>query len=478
LNLYLLTKYLMRVAAHLYFVDIQSSGRENLPAKEPVILAANHPASLLDGIILGTQIQRRISYLAKSDLFRFPVIATFFNNLGFIPIYRAVESSRYSIQNTGTFERVYQLLEKRGCIGIFPEGQNSPERQVAEIRTGTARMALEAEARNNYELGLKIVPVGLSFENRDLLLSSVFLNFQRPIRISDYAAMHKSDPTKAIKSLTYDLQQALRSQTLHIENYKVSELVSDLSEILRQGPNIIPGEERDSQTFIPDRKGIKKYWDGLLGWFRPAGETQRDLEHTLKTRQKINTVLSTVEGKDPDSFERLRRDVDRYKAHLSQARMRESLSHSFDKPVQERLIRLRTTLYAFFMAPFALVGFLHNIIPYLITFYTARFFREEAIRSFAYFIIGIAVFSCTYLIYGIGFWYFLKPSVPWCLLYLVAVLWTGFASLRYRRTIMFYRNKILLRAFLQTQEHLIQRLSQERMQIIAQFQNLSKQYPL
>ncbi len=56
------------------------------------------------------------------------------------------------------FERVYEVLEKEGCIGIFPEGRNSPKRQIAEqaqtgleyfwIRTAETRRRLLALRSN------------------------------------------------------------------------------------------------------------------------------------------------------------------------------------------------------------------------------------------------------------------------------------------------------------------------------------------
>ncbi len=476
MKLYWILRHVMRIAAHLYFVDIQTSGCENLPQKGPVILAANHPGSVLDTILLSTQIAREIAYLAKSDLFRFPFVATMFNNLGVIPVYRPGHEPSHSERNLQIFERVYQVLEHQGCIGIFPEGRNSPQRQVAELRTGAARIALGAEALHNYQLGLNIVPVGVSYESRELFLSSVLLNFEQPIRIADYAELHQKNPDQAVRSLTSDLQQALRRQTLHIEDLRWSQLIADLSDIFRQEPGVMQNGNDFSPRAAEQDKTLKTYWQKLCSWFRPAAQSQNNLKYFLRTRQKINTILARMAEKEPDSIQDLHKDIERYKAHLSQARLRKDLSHSFDKPVQERLIRLRMTLYAVFMAPFALVGFVHNILPYLITLFTARLFQEEPIRGFAYFAIGIFVFSLTYLCYGLLFWHFVLSSVPWCLAYLGLLLWTGFACLRYRRTIMRYRDKILVRTFFQTQKHLSQSLQQERQAIISRFQELQKQF--
>ncbi len=477
MKLYTVARRLMRIVAHLYFVEIQLSGLENVPRRGPLLIAANHPGSLLDAVLLSTMVPRQINYLAKSDFFRFPVVASVFRGLGIIPIYRAGQAPGHAERNVEAFERVYEVLENEGCIGIFPEGRNSPQRQIAAIRTGVARMALGAEARNDYRLGVSIVPVGVNFESRELLLSSVFLSFDEPISISRYAEEHRSHPGEAVRALTDDVQQSLRRQALHIEDLRLSQLVSDLSQIAEQSPDIALSSRisRRSSSSAAKRR-LHKYWSRLLEWFRPEAKTRKDLETALRGRQHISQLLERAVKEEPEAIDELSAAAERYKSHLAQLRLKEDLEHSFDKPVQERLIRLRMTLYALFMAPLALVGFVHNIVPYLLTLFLSRLFKEEAIRGFASFAIGIAAFSLTYLAYGVWFWQEVARSLPLCLLYLAALLWTGFACLRYRRKITRYRDRILVRTFFQTPDHLTQGLRQERQAIISRLQDLQQRY--
>ncbi|MFO8032189.1 MAG: 1-acyl-sn-glycerol-3-phosphate acyltransferase [Desulfohalobiaceae bacterium] len=475
MQLYSILRNIMRIAAHLYFVDIQSTGKENLPGKGPLILAANHPGSILDAVLLSAQVPRRIHYLAKSEFFRFPFFSTLFKGLGAIPIYKPDRELEHARRNAQAFQQVYEVLQDKGCIGIFPEGRNSPQRQVAELRTGTARMALGAEAENNYQLGVGIVPVGLSFESRELLLSSVLLSFARPIWLADYAELHQERPEEAVRALTNELQQALRREALHVEDLRLGQLVADLSAILQPEPGVKRSKQAGQAAASADRIR-RSAWQRFSGWFRPVAKAEQDLQSTLRTRQNTNQDLSQILARDPEALEELRRDVDRYKDHLSQARLREDLSQHFERPVQQRLIRLRMTLYALLMAPLALVGFVHNLLPYLLTLVSARIFKEEAIRGFAYFALGIFFFSFCYLIYAGLFWQYIARGIPWCVLYLAALPCTGFICLRYRRTIMRYRDKILVRTLLQSKEHLRRSLQQERQNIISRFQELRRLY--
>jgi len=478
MRLYTVVRHVLRIVAHLYFVDIQSTGLENVPRKGPLIIASNHPGSLLDAILLSTLVPRRISFLAKSELFRYPVVAAIFRGLGVIPVYRAGQVG-HSSDNVDAFQQVYRVLEEGGCVGIFPEGRNSPRRQIAEIRTGVARIALEVEARNGYRLGLRLVPVGVNFESRELFLTSVFLCFDQSLAITDYAATHLESPDRAVRALTGNVQQALRRQALHVEDMRVSQLVGDLSRIVRRDGEIWPGPRSRERAAAssPWGKALEGIWARLQQWFRPeeAG-VRKDLHTVLRGQQHMGSLLSRAAEEEPELIDDLGAAVERYKSHLAQYRLREDLGHSFDRPVQERLIRLRMTLYTVLMAPLALVGFVHNLPPYLATLFTSRLFREEAIRGFATFALGIAFFTLAYFLYAALLWYFLLQSPLVILCYLAALLWTGFACLRYRRRIMRYRDKILVRTLFFTHRHLSRGLRREREAILSRLRDLQERY--
>jgi len=67
-------------------------------------------------------------------------------------------------------------------------------------------------------------------------------------------------------------------------------------------------------------------------------------------------------------------------------------------------------------------------------------------------------------------------SWKWVLAYLALLPPTGFATLRYRRNIIIYRDKILLRTFFWNNEELVQLLRRERQSMIERFQELAVKY--
>jgi 1-acyl-sn-glycerol-3-phosphate acyltransferase len=467
----------LRVVTQLYFVEVRSSGRSHLPAEGPLIIAANHPGSVLDAVLLSTQVPRPIRYLARSGLFRMPVFAGLFRSLGAIPVYRPHETADASERNRVTFSRVYEHLDRGGCIGIFPEGRNSTWAQVGQLRKGVARMALGTEERHDFSLGLVIVPVGINHDRRELLTSDALLRFGRPIRVADFRQAYRDDPEAAVQALTDEVQQALRRQALHVADRRLSQMVEDLEAALSPQLAGLHEDEAEAEAEDVGSNVFKRWTWKLLRWYHRSSEAKgKALEQRILSRNLISTVLSRALETEPRAVVTLRNHLERYKDHLAQTQMRDALAQSFDHPVRERWVRLKMTVFAVVMAPVALFGFVHNVLPYLVTKLLPRVFADDAIRTAAYFGIGVVAFLSSYGLFAYWLWQTTELSAAWIAAYIAALPPTGFAALGYRRTIMVYRNKVLLRTFLFDRSQLVRLLRAERDSLFEHFQVLSQRY--
>jgi glycerol-3-phosphate O-acyltransferase / dihydroxyacetone phosphate acyltransferase len=476
MKLYWVLIRFLRLVNLLYFVDIRSVGREQVPDRGPVIVAANHPSSILDSILLATQIRRPINYLARSGLFRFPVLSTVFRWLGAVPIYRPHEVKDYAVRNVAVFDKVFELLEQGGCVGVFPEGRNSPPTQIGPLRKGTARMALGAEARNDFQMGLVIVPVGVNFENRDFLMATVLLRFGAPIRVADYAELHRRSPEQACTELTARIKRELERSALHIEDDRIGQLVDGLSQVFGDtlGKRFELDEPR-GRAHPPRQRFHKRWLWKMAAWYRrTTPEHSAAFERRMHSRQQIHDVLSSAWKTDPQRVIALHNRLERYKDHLRQTELREALVHSFDSPVRQRLIRLRMTLYAVLMAPLALFGLVHNAVPYLLTKTLSQLNRDEAVRAFSYFGLGVITFGATYCLIGLWLWQYTDFGVAWSLAYLAALPPTGFVALRYRRNVLVYRDRILVRTIFFNRHELVDLLRRERRLLHQQFLALAE----
>ena len=127
-------------------------GRQNIPKSGAVIFAGNH-LSFIDSVFLPLVLDRRISFLAKSDYWRGKGIKgwasrTFFKGTGMIPIDRSGGKASEASLNTGL-----AVLAQGAQLGIYPEGTRSPDGRMYRGRTGVARMILEG--------GVPVVPVAM-----------------------------------------------------------------------------------------------------------------------------------------------------------------------------------------------------------------------------------------------------------------------------------------------------------------------------
>jgi hypothetical protein len=68
-------------------------------------------------------------------------------------------------RNVGAFKQLLTVLRKSGAVLIFPEGKSHNENGLEPLKTGLARLALEARTESSVE-GLKILPLGLVFEDK------------------------------------------------------------------------------------------------------------------------------------------------------------------------------------------------------------------------------------------------------------------------------------------------------------------------
>ncbi|MGY6555644.1 MAG: 1-acyl-sn-glycerol-3-phosphate acyltransferase [Wenzhouxiangella sp.] len=461
MKLYAWIVRILGVLNHFYFVDIRAANLERVPAEGPLIMAANHPSSVLDAIILSTQVRRPINYLARSGLFRFPLLAGLFRALGVIPIYRPHEVADHANRNEDIFAQVFELFDQGGCLGVFPEGRNSPRGKIGELRKGIARIALAAEATRDWQLGLVIVPAGVNLESRGFFSSAALLRIGRPIRVADYAERYRDNPEEAVRALTLDVQTSLRRQALHLEHEQVARLVDELSETLDDGAGRIP----DLPPPVPPRpqRFFKRWLGRFLGLYRRGSpEAAAAFQRRVYNRQFIGEVIDRAMRNDPERVDELRLRVESYRDHLAQTEVRQALASSRGNPIPERLLRLRMTAYAVIMAPVALFGLVHNILPYLFARFGALLIRDEAVRAFSYFGLVVVGFGTTYALLGWWLWYHTNLSLPQTLIYIAALPPTGFVALGYRRNVLRYRDKILVRTLLWNQRELVELLRTER----------------
>ena len=117
-------------------MDLKVEGAENLPADGAVVLAAN-PVTNFDVFPMQLSIPRPIFFMAKSGLFKFPIFEAALRDLGAFPVYRG-EKDEWALRHAA------RVLENKQTLGMFPEGTRSKGKGLGIAKTGSARLALDA----------------------------------------------------------------------------------------------------------------------------------------------------------------------------------------------------------------------------------------------------------------------------------------------------------------------------------------------
>ena len=171
--MYPVLRWLTGIALHWFYSSIQTENRERIPAQGPVLLVASHHNALVDALIAVWISPRRLTLTAKATLMDNVLLAWLLSLVGVVPLRRSADEKKKKTtghavdlsRNASAFESLLDVLAKGGMVLIFPEGKSHSEPALAPLRTGAARIALEARDVRGIRK-LQVVPLGLSFEDK------------------------------------------------------------------------------------------------------------------------------------------------------------------------------------------------------------------------------------------------------------------------------------------------------------------------
>jgi len=204
--IYGLLRWFTGIALHWFYSSIQIIGREKIPDTGPVIIAASHHNALVDALIAGWISPRRLTLTAKATLMDNILLRWLFPIVGVVPLRRVSDElkKRRTTQvdpsrNAGAFEAILDVLQKGEMILIFPEGISHSNPELAPLKTGASRIALEARDKRHIH-NLQIVPLGLSFEDKGNPGTAVLAEAGEAIRVDDIGNAGVDDLTQLISS--------------------------------------------------------------------------------------------------------------------------------------------------------------------------------------------------------------------------------------------------------------------------------------
>jgi 1-acyl-sn-glycerol-3-phosphate acyltransferase len=217
--LYALLRSIAGIALRWFYRRIDVVGLERLPRNAPLLVVCNHPNALVDAMLVAWALPRRIVLTAKSTLFTHRALATLLDWVGVVPLVRRsdiesglMQGAQTPQRNARAFGALRAVLRRGGAVVIFPEGISHDNPSLAPLKTGAARVALEA--RDEAQVAnLHIVPVGLTFERKEAPRTRVLLQIGEPIALDHW----RPDGDTAVGQLTEEIDARLRRVTLNYE---------------------------------------------------------------------------------------------------------------------------------------------------------------------------------------------------------------------------------------------------------------------
>jgi len=241
--LYTMLRAAAGIALRWFYGRVDVEGLEHVPPSAPLLVVVNHPNALVDALLVGWIMPRRIVLTAKATLFQNPLLAALLRWVGVVPLVRSSDARATAPRGTvdprrneQAFSAIRGVLRRGGTVVVFPEGISHDNPSLAPLRTGAARMALDARAHQVADL--QILPIGLTFERKDAPRTRVLVRVGTPIAIDHFAA-----PGDAVAALTAEIEARLRRVTVNYASpddaSRASALARLFAAILRDDPGSV-----------------------------------------------------------------------------------------------------------------------------------------------------------------------------------------------------------------------------------------------
>lgn len=359
-----------RLVNRYYYKEIKVAGRENIPEKGPVIFVANHQNALMDALAIILSIRVQPVFLARADIFKSKIVAELLYLIKILPIYRIRDGVGNLGKNEDVFKKTFEILENKRYLAMFPEGNHAGFRRLRMLQKGVSRIAFMVESKNDFKLGLQIVPVGIDYSSYSDIRGTLFVNFGKPFNIEAFKELYVENEQKAMNALRNLIREKIREQMIDIRSEDHYNLIMDLRDISRS--NI--------------RKRLKLTDQGLVG--------KHQADKWLTER------LNQISEENTDKLNELQEIVTEYKNGLGTLGLRDWL---FEKKSYSKTGLVFRAIVLLLMFPFALYGLVLNYLPYGLAERVAKKIKDPQFKSSFKWALALFIYPVYYAVLMIAF---------------------------------------------------------------------------
>jgi len=388
-------KYYVGTVFRMFNKRLVAVGLKNIPKKKPIIFAPNHQNALIDPLAIIFTSPKQPVFLTRADVFAKPILQKIFTYMKMLPVYRIKDGAANLKNNEFIFNKSVEILEANASVGLFPEATQTDKRRLRVLKKAVPRIAFLAEEKNDFNLDLQVIPVGIYYDNYVHSNSDVFVNFGKGFTIKKYKEIYLENPQKAYAEFREDLSKRIIDLIIHIrdlEHYHIYEQLrlfyrSSMKKKLNLGNSVEDNFKTDKKTILIAEKA---FLDGE-GNIAVFGNQYNRLEKGLK--KKGFSILD------------------------------------FDKVCPAKTIA--STLLLIISLPIFLFGFINAIPYYLLTMKFIKSLKNEQFHSSFKFGIALIFFPIMFSLHSLIFG-LITSNMIWAFYYLIATLISVVIANRYR----------------------------------------------
>lgn len=393
---YEVLRFFVSIYLRIFYRKLHVTGLENIPAKGPLIFAPNHQNALMDALAIVCTVKRQPVFLARSDIFKKPTQAAALRFLRILPVFRIRDGYGTLKENDEVFDRVTEVLRNGGAIGIMPEGNHGDKKMLRPLKKGILRIAFQAEESSDFNLDLKIVPVGLEFDNYTSFRSSLFVNFGKPFDFKHIFDEYKENQTLAMNKAKDFLADNLRLYMIDVRNEEYHSMFLDLWDLA--------GKKLENLFKSAKGKLYRHFHGGKV----------------------LSEAINRFHNENPAFLEGLSQKVNKLSGTLHQNNLKISC---LGKSPEGKISLIFKLFGLVVLTPFWIYGLINNFIPWLIVRKLTRLIKDSQFVSSFKFGLSLVLFILFYLVQFIVFGIFLGFAPG--LLYLLSLPLTGFIAWAY-----------------------------------------------
>lgn len=235
-------KYSAGYALLKYFVDFWHNkifyrkvivlGRDNINPDDHIIFAPNHQNALMDALAVLCTLKRQPVFLARADIFKTRLIASILYFMKMLPVFRIRDGFTNLKHNDETFVKTIEVIKNKNGLVILPEGNHAGFRRLRLLKKGICRIAFQAEEETNFNLDIKIIPVGLEFSHYTRFRQVLTVVYGKPVAVSAFYGLYKENPQRAIIELKNHLSNHMKEIMVHIESEEDYEAIDELRSLV------------------------------------------------------------------------------------------------------------------------------------------------------------------------------------------------------------------------------------------------------